>query len=114
MITNIAQLDRKATHSYADYLTWRLEDMVELIKGKVFLTSPAPEERHQKISARLTIEIGMQLKGETCNLYAAPFDVRLIKSTVQDSEIYTVVQPDLCVICDKNKIDEKGCIGPPD
>ena len=114
MITNIAQLDRKATYSYADYLTWRLEDMVELIKGKVFLTSPAPAERHQKISTRLTIEIGLQLKGQLCNLYAATFDVRLIKTSSKDSDIYTVVQPDLCVICDESKIDEKGCIGAPD
>ena len=114
MITNIAQLDRKATYSYADYLTWRLEDMVELIKGKVFLTSPAPAERHQKISTRLTIEIGLQLKGQLCDLYAAPFDVRLIKTSSQDADIYTVVQPDLCVICDESKIDEKGCIGSPD
>ena len=114
MITNIAQLDRKATYSYADYLTWRLEDMVELIKGKVFLTSPAPAERHQKISTRLTIEIGLQLKGQLYNLYAAPFDVRLIKTSSKDADIYTVVQPDLCVICDESKIDEKGCIGAPD
>ena len=114
MITNIAQLDRKATYSYADYLTWRLEDMVELIKGKVFLTSPAPAERHQKISVRLTIEIGLQLKGQLYNLYAAPFDVRLIKTSSKDADIYTVVQPDLCVICDESKIDEKGCIGAPD
>ncbi len=88
--------------------------MVELIKGKLFVTSPAPAERHLEIFTRLTVEIGSQMKGQLCSLYAAPFDVRLVKSKLADSEIYTVVQPDLCVICDENKIDEKGCIGSPD
>jgi Uma2 family endonuclease len=49
-------------------------------------------------------------------MYAAPFDVRLInykKSTI-DNQILTVIQPDICVICDKSKIDAKGCIGAPD
>ena len=43
------------------------------------------------------------------NFFAAPFDVRLLdkKKSTLDQEIYTVLQPDLCVICDENKIDER-------
>ena len=114
MITNIDQLDKKGTYSYADYLTWRLEEMVELIKGKLFILSPAPAERHQRILAGLSRIISNHFFGKKCSMYFAPFDVRLIKTGTNDSDVYTVVQPDLCVICDENKIDEKGCIGSPD
>ena len=49
-------------------------------------------------------------------MYAAPFDVRLInfKESTADNQIVTVVQPDLCVICDTSKLDDKGCVGAPD
>lgn len=114
MITDINQLDRNATYSYADYLTWRFSEMVELIKGKLFILSPAPAERHQRIVTKLTVEIGSKFKGYDCKMYVAPFDVRLIKNSKKENEIYTVVQPDLCVICDQSKIDEKGCLGSPD
>ena len=41
-ITQLSQLDPNGTYSYADYLTWRLEESVELIKGKIMAMSPAP------------------------------------------------------------------------
>ncbi len=114
MITDIAQLDRKTTYSYADYLSWQLNDMVELINGKLHIVSHAPAERHQRLITNLTIEIGGWFKGKDCSVYVAPFDVRLVKPGVADAEVFTVVQPDICVICDKEKIDEKGCAGEPD
>src|SRR5690606_39235284 len=46
--------------------------------------------------------------------YTAPFDVRLPKKSRADKEIFTVVQPDICVICDPEKLDDRGCIGAPD
>lgn len=52
-------------------------------------------------------------KGD-CNVYLAPFDVRLVKNKTSDNEVNTVVQPDICVICDASKIDERGGIGAPD
>jgi Uma2 family endonuclease len=90
--------------------------MVELIRGKIFKMSPAPSSNHQKISGRLFLRIGNFLEGEKCQLFAAPFDVRLPLSSSQiaDKEIFTVVQPDLCVVCDPAKIDERGCVGAPD
>ncbi len=114
MITDVSQLDPNKTYSYADYLTWQFEDMVELIKGKLFINSPAPAERHQRIAGNLFIEISNHFRKHSCRSYFAPFDVRLIKNKRSDNEITTVVQPDICVICDKTKIDEKGCIGAPD
>jgi Uma2 family endonuclease len=117
-ITDINDLDLNGTYTYADYLTWRFEQSVELIKGKIFKMSPAPSVKHQqvvlKLSAKLFYEI--QQKG-ICKVFQAPFDVRLLdkkKSDKANKEIYTVVQPDICVICDRNKLDEKGCVGAPD
>ena len=61
------------------------------------------------------MSIGLQLKTSSCELYEAPFDVRFVKDSKQEDEtISTVVQPDLCVVCDQSKLDDAGCIGAPD
>lgn len=116
MITNINQLDLNGTYTYADYLTWKFKERLEIFKGKIFSMSPAPSTFHQRISLRLTAKFLDLLNEKPCNLFIAPFDVRLIdkKKSLKNHDIYTVVQPDLCVICDDNKIDERGCIGAPD
>ncbi len=114
MITDITLLDKKGTYTYADYLTWGFQEMVELIKGKLYILSPAPAERHQRLVTNLTIEIGSAFRGKPCSVYVAPFDVRLVKSGASDTDVLTVVQPDICIICDPEKIDEKGCAGAPD
>jgi len=116
-ITNISQLNPDAKYSYADYLTWRFENAVELIKGKIWRLSPAPRTRHQRISRNLNESFLYFFKNHNCEFFYAPFDVRLYdkkKSTHANKDIFTVVQPDLCIICDKEKIDEHGCIGAPD
>ena len=116
MITDINLLDLDKKYSYADYLTWQFQDKLELIKGKIFKMSPAPSTSHQKVSGNLHGMMWNKFKQHPCNLFAAPFDVRLLdkKKSSLDQEIYTVVQPDLCVICDEDKIDERGAIGAPD
>ena len=112
----IEEPDLAGTHTYADYLTWTWSEMTELIGGKIFKMSPAPSSTHQTISGRLFIKIGVFLEGKKCRLFSAPFDVRLpvTLDKKSDREIITVVQPDLCVICDPAKIDERGCLGAPD
>ncbi len=116
MITNFNQLDIAKQYTYADYLTWKFSERVELWKGWVLKMSPAPSSRHQTISINLATEFKNYLRKKTCRVFAAPFDVRLMdtKKPTSDTEILTVVQPDICVICDEQKIDEKGCIGSPD
>ena len=116
MITDINELDLNKTYSYADYLCGQFQDKLELIKGKIFKMSPAPSTNHQRISMELAGILYNFFKPHQCNLFAAPFDVRLIdkKKSTLDKEIFTVVQPDLCVICDETKIDERGAIGAPD
>ena len=101
-------------YSYADYLTWQFEEMVELIRGKVFRNAAAPRRIHQKISGRVFTKIFNHLEKQLCEVYEAPFDVRLPLKSKKNEDIDTVVQPDICVICDLSKLDELGCIGAPD
>ena len=104
-------------YTYADYLTWIDDKRRELIDGFVHLMTPAPTRKHQQISIQLSTELNLFFRNkESCQVYNAPFDVRLPKpkTTKEDKEIFTVVQPDLCVICDPSKLDDRGCIGPPD
>lgn len=112
-ITNINQLDLSKTYSYFDYLTWKFQERVELLKGKIIQMSPAPNTRHQRISSDLGFALRKHLEGKNCRVFYAPFDVRLFKQN-DDKEVITVVQPDICVICDESKIDERGCNGSPE
>ncbi|MGR8933866.1 MAG: Uma2 family endonuclease [Gammaproteobacteria bacterium] len=116
-ITQLSQLDLNRTYSYADYLTWQFSDRVELIKGKISLMSPAPNVKHQDVSINLSSLLHGYFKHKKCRVYAAPFDVRLYdrkKSILASQDIHTVVQPDLCVICNLELLDEQGCNGAPD
>lgn len=118
-ITHISELDLNGVYSYADYLLWRMQERVELIKGKIFKMSPAPNAVHQRISGRLHIRFGyfIEQNCKSCEVFSAPFDVRLLdktKSFKANKDVFSVVQPDISVICDKNKIDTRGCIGAPD
>jgi Uma2 family endonuclease len=106
--------DLTKSYTYADYLCWTIEGRIELIKGKVFKMTPAPSTLHQRVSQKLNYILLSFLKGEKCEIFSAPFDVRLPRKSKDDSDIITVVQPDLCVICDPSKLDDKGCIGAPD
>ena len=115
MITDISQLDPSKRYSYADYLTWQFKERVELFKGWLAKLA-APSTFHQMISGELHRQLANHFRKSGCRVFSAPFDVRLpdnLKST-EDKTIYSVVQPDLCVICDDAKIDAKGCLGAPD
>jgi Uma2 family endonuclease len=104
-----------SNHSYADYLTWKMEEVVELIRGKIYKkAAAAPKRIHQKVSVELSYRLAGFLKGKKCEVYSAPFDVRFPKKSKEDKEIHDVVQPDICVICDTEKLDDRGCIGAPD
>lgn len=114
-ITDISQLDLSKTYTYADYLTWRLNERVELIKGWIYKMSPAPRPLHQEVEGYLHVQLWNFFKKDKCKVYQSPFDVRLIKNKGQDDkEITTVVQPDICVVCNPNQIDDRGCVGAPD
>ncbi|MGB0891723.1 MAG: Uma2 family endonuclease [Flavobacteriaceae bacterium] len=113
MITDINQLDLTKRYTYADYLLWKFSERVELIKGHISKMSPAPSTKHQEVSRELFLAIGVMFKKQPCKVFSAPFDVRLSKKK-KDQLVETVVQPDICVICDLSKLDDRGCIGAPD
>jgi Uma2 family endonuclease len=113
MLTDISLLDTNKTYTYANYLTWRFQERIELIKGKLFKMAPAPARKHQQSSLELTRQISNFLFKKECKIYTAPFDVRFPKGE-GDDQVFTVVQPDICVICDKSKLDDRGCVGAPD
>jgi len=110
----LTDLDINKTYTYADYFKWKFEERVELIKGRIFRMSPAPNRRHQDLTGDIFNNLYNYLKGKKCKVYVAPFDVRLPRKSKEDRDIITVLQPDICVICDPEKLDDRGCIGAPD
>ncbi len=115
-ITSLSQLDPNGFYSYLDYLSWQFEQRVELIKGKIFPMA-APNRRHQDVSGFLTTTLFSFARKCGCKSYTAPFDVRLYdnqKPVKKNQDFNTVVQPDVCIVCDLKKLDYKGCLGAPD
>ncbi|KGK81037.1 hypothetical protein DP73_21870 [Desulfosporosinus sp. HMP52] len=100
--------------TYQDYLTWPEVERWELLNGKAYNMTPAPSRKHQEISGQLHTLFNNYMKGKQCRVYAAPFDVRLPQVHETADQTSTVVQPDLVIICDKHKLDDRGCIGSPD
>ena len=113
---NTLDLDMNKRYTYADYLTWADDVRRELHDGFIKLMTPAPSRSHQRISAKLMKIWGVFLENKWGEVYSAPTDVRFSKqkTTKSDKQIYTVLQPDIFVICDLSKMDEKGCLGAPD
>lgn len=112
-VLKLEDIDLSLNYSYANYLNWLFDDRVELIKGKVFKMS-GPARLHQQVSINIASKVFNFLLGKPCKVYPAPFDVRFYKGSKADKDIYTVLQPDICVICDESKLDDRGCIGAPD
>jgi Uma2 family endonuclease len=109
-------LKRQEKYTYADYLTWDDGERWELIDGIAYNMSPAPTRRHQDILVEILKQTAVFLTDKTCNVYVAPFDVRFPESVIdyEDDDIIDVVQPDIVVVCDTSKLDDKGCVGAPD
>jgi len=110
-LTNAVNEDQK--FSYADYKAWDLKEgeRYELINGIAYAMS-APNLTHQRLLMRLSGTFYNFLKDKKCEVFTAPFDVRLFYE--EDESDDTVVQPDLVVVCDPKKLGEEGCRGAPD
>lgn len=103
-----------AYHTYGDYLTWPDDVGYELVDGVAYLMSPAPNREHQEVVGEIFRQAANALQGNSCRAYIAPFDVRLPKSNEADDRVDTVVQPDVLVVCDQSKLDQRGMRGAPD
>jgi len=101
-------------YTYKDYLNWPEDERWELIEGVPYAMTPAPSRKHQEILGELFGELRNYLKDKPCRVYLSPFDVRLANKNEREEEVKTVVQPDITVVCDASKLDDKGCLGTPD
>ncbi len=109
------KLNKEKKYSYYDYLSWPDDERWEIINGVPYNMSPSPTPLHQEISVELLRQVANYLSDKTCKVYGAPLDVRFHSGKKKnDKDIFDVVQPDIIVVCDKNKIDSKGCTGAPD
>ncbi|MDR1860943.1 MAG: Uma2 family endonuclease, partial [Bacteroidales bacterium] len=106
-----AEYGSQKLYTYADYRTWADDKRRELIDGIIYDLLSAPMRMHQRISKNILffLEYFIRRRKGKCEVYHAPFDVRLPRNgETADNEIYTVVQPDICVVCDPSKLDERG------
>lgn len=107
-------IEQKNSFTYEDYMNRPDNERWEILDGTPIMMAP-PSRVHQKILVELLTQFSTYLRDKTCEVYPAPFGVRLPKGYEKDdNEIQTVVEPDIAVICDKNKLDDKGCKGAPD
>ena len=106
--------DLNNRYTYREYREWDDTDRWELIDGHAYNMTPAPSRVHQEICGELFRQFANFLTDKACRVYSAPFDVRLPEGNEADDDIVTVVQPDLSVVCDRSRLDDKGCKGSPD
>ncbi len=100
-----AKKEQGQRFTWQDYLTWPEDERWEVIDGEAYNMSPSPTERHQRIIVNIVVQLKEKLKDSPCRVYAAPLDVYL--------DEHNFVQPDVFVVCDKNKIKDR-IYGAPD
>lgn len=102
-------------YTYKDYMKYPENERIEIVDGHIYNMAPAPSRAHQGIIMELSAEIRNYIKSNKgdCRVYPAPFDVMLTHENNIDN-CKNIVQPDISVICDKNKLNDKGCLGAPD
>lgn len=105
----------KERYTFADVLAWPDDERAELIDGEVVMMAPAPSRGHQEIGGEVFRQLANYLEGKKCKVYHAPFDVRLFEKDGDTPEdVDTVVEPDITIVCDHSKLDDRGCKGAPD
>jgi Uma2 family endonuclease len=110
----VEEPDHSLTYTYADYMASKFKERLGLFRGKIFKMG-TPNMNHQVVGGHLYNQFHNYLKGKTCRVFIAAFDVRLpVKNRKKDNEITTVVQPDICIFCDPAKLDDRGACGAPD
>jgi Uma2 family endonuclease len=98
-------LVKQREYTYKDYLALDDGRRYELIDGVIY-NMAAPSDGHQAILGELYYQFRGYLRGKRCFVRIAPYDVKL--------DDRNVVQPDLAVVCDRTKKNERGCFGAPD
>ena len=105
---------KKARYTFADVLTGEENERIEIIEGEAVMMAP-PSVGHQRISREIFRQLANYLEGKKCEVFEAPFGVRLFEQDGNlPEDVDTLVEPDISVICDKGKLDQYGCKGAPD
>ena len=117
MESDLAAQPKNGNYTYEDYISWDDGQRYELINGYVYMLA-APTTQHQRISGALFFSLYSFFQGKPCQVFAAPFDVRLFEAAEEKKflRIYrkeVVVQPDISIVCDPGQLDAKGCNGAP-
>lgn len=109
-------INPQKTYTYKDYLSYDENERIEIIEGEIINMSPAPSRIHQEIISEIHFRLKQYIRSNnlSCKVYPAPFDVILKNDDEDIINSNNIVQPDISVICDKNKLTEKGCTGSPD
>jgi Uma2 family endonuclease len=102
------------SYTYADYLKFEYQEMVEIIRGKLFKMSPAPKVNHQKVSINILRNLLTFFENTSCTVFHAPTDVILPIKNKTKLQSNTVVQPDIFVVCNQDIIEDAGIFGAPD
>jgi len=102
-------------HTYADYLVWSRTHGDEVIEGTAYVREPpSPSVTHQEIVCELHLQIRSALRNSRYRVFMAPLDVRLPKTSEEDDQVDTVVQPDVFIVSNSQKIEARGVLGAPD
>ena len=116
---SLAEQPKNGNYTYEDYISWDDGQRYELIDGYVYMLA-APTTQHQRISGALFYVMYGYFQGKPCQVFAAPFDVRLFEASEEKKKAFpriyrkeVVVQPDMSIVCDPDQLDEKGCNGAP-
>lgn len=104
----------KGKYTYKDYLEWTDSGRWEIIDGVLYDMTPAPSVSHQGILMELSRQFANYLLDKKCRIFSAPLDVRFPEESEKYEDITTIVQPDMVIVCELSKLDEKGCRGAPD
>lgn len=99
---------------YKDYKNWPDKERWEIIDGVAYAMSPSPSLQHQRIVGAIYRDIANYLSGKTCEVFISPLDVLLSENNKDEDDIDVVVQPDIMVVCSRQKLTDKGIKGAPD
>lgn len=99
--------EEQGKYTEEDYYSIPEDVRAELINGQIYYQA-SPSRKHQEVLTELLMRIGDYIKSKNgeCKVYPGPFAVRLSEKTV--------VEPDISIICDKDKLTDRGCTGAPD
>ncbi len=107
-------IEKNYIYGYNDYINHPEGEKIEIMDGQIYDMCLSPATQHQEISGYLFHKIYNYLQDKAGSVFSAPFDVYLVEENEDINACNNIVQPDISVIFDKNKLITEGCKGSPD